>query len=173
MKTDLPELEAQLRASEEAIARHLDALQDEVQRTGQDVRDYVKRKPWVGVTACLVAGVAVGLLLGKRRGGDASRSLVGGYVDRLVDIGRDAGVSESEMASLLREALREVTPPAPGPMPAARGSGITGKIFGIASGLAIDFAKRSIMGFLEERLSARGASVNDSTTGKARSSDRG
>ncbi len=172
MKTELPELEAQLRASEEAISRHMDALQDEVRRTGQDVRDYVKQNPWVGVTACLVAGVAVGLLLGKRGGGVSSRSLVGGYVDRLVDIGLEAGVSESEMASLLREAVREATPPHAGSAPAPRGSGIVGKVFGIASGLAIDLAKRSIMGFLEERLSARGASVNDSRTGDERPSGR-
>jgi hypothetical protein len=169
MKTDLPELEAQLKASEEAISRHLDALQDEMRRTGQDVRDYVKKNPWVGVTACLVAGVAVGLLLGKRRGAVISRSLIGGYVDRLVDIGLEAGVSESEMTSLLREAVREAAPPVVGLAPAPRGSGLAGKVFGIVSGLAIDFAKRSIMGFLEERLSARRATVNDSTKSDMRS----
>ncbi|MDZ4699474.1 MAG: hypothetical protein SH809_07200 [Rhodothermales bacterium] len=172
MKTELPDLEAQLVASEEAISKHLDALQDEVQRTGQDVRDYVKRKPWVGVTACVVAGVAIGLLLGKRREGAVRRSRVGGYVDRLVDIGKEADVSDTEMATLLLGAVREVAPSLADSLPPSRGSGIAGKVFGIASGLAIDFARRSVLGFLEERLSARGAPTNDSTVGDGRSSGR-
>lgn len=160
MKSDPNVLEARLKATEEAISAHLDALQEEVQRSGADVRHYLKENPWVALTASLVAGVALGMLLGKPRGQSSVGDVAGHALDRLGEIAREAGASESEIAQLLRQASREtarVQPPPPPP----RQSGIMGKLFGIASGLAFDLAKRSIMNFLDERLSAGGLSKND------------
>ncbi len=160
MKTD--SLDARLKASEEAIASHVEALQTEVEQTGREVRDFVLRNPWVGVTGALLGGVAVGLLLGKRRGPRTHRDVLDRYLDGLSDIARSAGATDEEVSVLLRDALRESMPPV-----VIRGAkegrgGVAGKIFGIVSGIAFDMAKSSLMRFMDQRLSAGAPATNES-----------
>jgi hypothetical protein len=162
MKSDPTTIEAQLKATEEAIARHLDAIQDEVQRTGADVRQYVKENPWVGITASLAAGLVLGLVLSRKGRFAASHEEEGEpALHKMADFARESGISERELAAMLRDAVREAAPPPPAR--ASAGGGVGNKLVAMLSGLVFDLAKRSIMNFVSDRLSARRSSANDSS----------
>lgn len=66
-KLDKAELDHQLHSREDAIALRLQAIQDEVVTAPEALRAWAEKKPLVAAGSVALGGLAVGLLLGRRR----------------------------------------------------------------------------------------------------------
>lgn len=106
------EVAQQLDKRSASINLRLDALQGEVATAGEAVREAVFRNPLLSVGGMLVAGLVVGLIVGKRRDrlGETHAALLERYLDvvgeevrRAVRRGRDADEA-------VREALQGRAP---------------------------------------------------------------
>ncbi len=147
-----------MKQKEEAISKRIEALQHEMTSTGADVKQYLKNNPWVGLAGSVFAGIAVGLIAGKKSEKTRQKELVDTYIDRVAEVARETGASEQEVGVLLREALRNTMPPVVYSQPESKSSGLTGKLFGIAMDMAMGFAKKSLINFLEEQVVASAGS---------------
>lgn len=156
-----------LKQKEAEISKHLEALQDEMTSTGSDVKHYLKKNPWVGVAGSVVAGVAIGLLAGKKSKKIRQQEIVDTYIERLIDVAGQRDGSEREVGALLREALREIAPTASPSQPINKSGGLSGKLISIVVEMGLGFAKKSLMNFLEEKA----ASALDSDLEKGADTD--
>ncbi|MFK7846462.1 MAG: hypothetical protein AB8G77_14280 [Rhodothermales bacterium] len=150
---------SRLKQKEEEISKRIEALQGEMTSTGSDVKNYLKKNPWVGLAGSIVAGIAVGLIAGKKSAKTRQKELVDTYIERLTEVARETGASEREVGALLREALRESAPPAAFAEQKSKSSGLTGKLFGIGLEMAMGFAKKSFLNFLDEKAAAAGSEI--------------
>lgn len=148
---------SRLKEKEEEISKRIEALQGEMTSTGSDVKNYLKKNPWVGLAGSIVAGIAVGLIAGKKSAKTRQKELVDTYIERLTEVARETGASEREVGALLREALRESVPPPAFTEQKSKTGGLTGKLFGIGLEMAMGFAKKSFLNFLDEKTAAAGS----------------
>lgn len=150
------EVASKLKDKEDEINRHLEALQDEVARTGADIKAYIQANPWIPLAGSIAAGILVGLVLGRRNTKDKPRSFVDEYYSRLESIARQAGASEKEIDALLKEAaFRDTMASEPSTSSGKKTSGMGGKLFGIAANMAIGFAKKAVINAIEDRLAPK------------------
>ena len=146
---------SRLKQKEEEINRRIEALQGEMTSTGADVRQYLKKNPWIAVAGSVAAGVLVGLIAGKKSAKTQQKELVDTYIERLIEAARDNGATEQEVGALLREAMRSsMPPPAQQAYNTPKSGGLTGKLLGIGLDMAMGFAKKSFFNFLEEQANA-------------------
>lgn len=107
-------VERKLQMKMQHIEGHLDALQDEVTTLGPAVGKAIFEHPLVSVGGMLVAGLAVGLLLGGRRRSPAvaerRRALVERYIDALVAETRYRVARGQDADAAVRDALEDHTP---------------------------------------------------------------
>lgn len=109
------DVKAEMRTRSESMGRRMDALEDEVTGAGQSLMQALKRRPLVSLGGALLAGVAVGLLLGgsksrRARLKSAHASLVEDYVDALGKDVRRAVASGEEAGWAVRNALQDHVP---------------------------------------------------------------
>lgn len=106
------ELEAQLSGKSEAIARRLQALQDEV--GGLSIRQLVDKKPWLAVGAAVATGLVLGVLFGGKRSGKRKpvlhTALIEGYMEAIADDVRRVAGKGKDVGEAVAEALRERVP---------------------------------------------------------------
>ena len=100
----------------------------------------------------------MGLIAGKKSEKTRQKELVDTYIERLTDAARETGASEREVGALLREALRDSMPPVSFSQPKSKSSGLSGKLFDLAMDMAMGFAKKSLLNFLDEKTSSSGGS---------------
>jgi len=155
------EAASRLKAKEEEINRRFEAIQDEVKQTRQDVVSLVKANPWWGVAGTTVAGILVGLIIGKKSQKQKHKELVDSYSRRLSEMAGNSGASEEQVGVLLREALRDTIPQVVHSVPKSKSSGLTGKLFGIATDIAFGYLSKTLMNTVETQLSARGTSAEE------------
>ena len=160
------EVEYRLKEKEKEINRHFEALQGEFEQTKQDVVAYVKDNPWLGIAGATLAGVLVGLIVGKKSQKDVHKELIDNYVERLANTARHAGASEGEVVGLMREALRETIPQVVYSVPNKKKSGLVGKLVGVVTDVAFGYVTKTLMNTLESQFLA---TKNDEpgTTGSA------
>lgn len=154
---------SRLKEKEEQISRRIEALQGEMTSTGADVKDYLKKNPWIGVAGSVFAGIVVGLIAGKKSAKTKQNELVDTYIKRLADAAHATGASEREVSTILREALHETMPPAASYKPKSKSSGLSGKLFGLAMDVAMGFAKKSLVNFLNDKAVTSPGSENRNT----------
>ena len=147
-QTELKALSSRLEQKEAEIADRIEALQGEIEQTGDQIKGIVKNNPWVTVGGSLLAGLAVGLLLGKG-GGSRAESKGEDFAVRLAEIAMRAGLSDREISGLLRDAKRETGPSMLFSAPQAKKKGIVGKLFGIAADVGLNVAKKQFMTYLD------------------------
>ncbi len=143
---------SRLKQKEEEISQRLQALQDEVTSTGEDVRHYLRKNPWIGIGGSVLAGIVVGLIAGKKSKKEQHKERLDTYIDRLTQAARDSGVSDRELSAILRDALHEtISPLASQKPPKSKSTGLAGMVMGMALDLALGFAKKSLTNFLDEK----------------------
>ena len=145
------EVAAQLKAKEQEINGRIEALQKEVLHTGEDIKEFVKKNTWVSVAGSVVAGILVGLVLGKKNRKTQHRELVDQYMNRLADVARKAGAGDREVGELLRDALRDTMPPVIYSQPQKRSRGLGHMLMNMGADMAIGFAKKSLFNILDDR----------------------
>lgn len=111
------EVRAQLADRQATMQRRIDALEDEVATSGDDLRDRVQAavlgNPLVIAGAAVGAGLLVGLLFGgrgRRKGPDAHRALVDAYIDAVAQDARRYAERGRTGADAVREALQDRVP---------------------------------------------------------------
>ncbi len=114
-KPSATELRAALDARTEQINRRVEAIQTEVQRVPEEVRHALVRNPVVSLGGSLVAGLAVGLLIGgigkkKRAIPAAHATLVAEYLDALADDARQAIKKGEDVGRAIRRTIGKYTP---------------------------------------------------------------
>lgn len=149
---------SRLKQKEEQINRRIEALQGEMTSTRVDVKNYLKDNPWIGVAGSVCAGIVVGLIAGKKSKKTRQKELLDTYISRLTEAAQETGVSEREVGALLREALHETVSPAAYSEPKSKSSGLSGKLMSMALEMAMGFAKKSFLNFLEDKASTAGSS---------------
>ena len=158
------EVANRLKEKEEAINSRIEALQDELLQTRKEVESYVKDNPWIGVIGSIIAGVGVGLILGKKSQKAIHKELVNSYVNQLADVARRAGASEFEVGEVLREALRETQPPIVYAVPdRAAKKGLFSSLFGVATSVALNYGSKYALAAIDKQLAKADAdnSVED------------
>lgn len=144
---------SRLKQKEEEISQRLQALQGEMTSTGEDVRNYLKKNPWIGIGGSVLAGVVVGLIAGKKSKKSQHKEQLDTYIDRLTQAARDSGVSERELSAILRDALHETISPLASQKPAkSKSAGLTAMVMGMVMDMALGFAKKSLTNFLDEKV---------------------
>lgn len=107
------EIEAELEGSSEAIHGRLEAIQDEINTTGESVRSWLRKHPLASVGGALVAGGLAGWLvagIGQRRLSRAHRRLLSQYITALREEVEDAVASGQDVGSAVQDALRTRAP---------------------------------------------------------------
>ncbi len=107
------ELEARLQSTAEAMNERFDAIQGEIVSTRETVRTGLAKNPLLSVGGAIVAGVAVGWLLGgskRRRTQNRHRQLVSSYLDAVRDEVRASMGDGEDVESAVRGALQERVP---------------------------------------------------------------
>lgn len=111
------EIEAELDARSSAISRRVTAIEEEVSSTPASIQDYLLNNPWIGLGGALLAGVAVGLLVGgrqrkkrARRYQRSHRALVDTYLATVGEEVRRAIAKGRDAEAAVQEALRDRTP---------------------------------------------------------------
>ena len=148
------EAASRLRAKEEEINRRIESLQEEVKQTKQEVVDYVKDNPWLGVTAATFAGVLVGLILGKRSDSAKQKGIMDLYAHHVSEMAGNSGVTEEQVRAILREALFESAQQAMYSASNNKSSGWKGKLFGLVKDVAFGYASKSLMNVVEAQLAS-------------------
>lgn len=109
------DVKAEMHTRSESMGRRIDALEDEVTTAGLSLMQALKKRPLVSLGGAVLAGVALGLLLGgsKRRRArleSAHASLIKDYIDALSQDVRRAVDSGEEAGWAVRSALRDHVP---------------------------------------------------------------
>ena len=157
----IEEVASRLKAKEDEINRRVEAIQDEVKQTRQDVAAIVKANPWIGVIGTSLVGVLVGLAIGKKSQKQRHKELVDNYVQRLSEMARNSGASEEQVGDLLREALRDTIPQVVYSVPKNKSVGFAGKLFGMATDIAFGYLSKTLMNTLESQLTANDSSSSE------------
>lgn len=158
------EVASRLRAKEEEINQRFEALQDEVKQTKNDVVAYVKENPWLGVAATTAVGVLVGLIIGKRSDSAKQSEILNTYARHVSEMAGNSGVSEEQVRSMLREALRETAAQAMYSVPKKKSGGLKGKLFGIVTDIAFGYLSKTVMNSVEARLSPQDPASSSSAS---------
>ena len=110
-------LEDELNEASDHIERHLQALQEEFSTLGSSIGSALLNHPVVSVGGALLAGLAVGLIFGKKKqpadpfqGQAAHRALVERYVDTLVEETRHQVQRGADVEAAVRAVLQERVP---------------------------------------------------------------
>ena len=149
------EAASRLRAKEEEINRRFEALQDEVNQTKEDVFDFVKANPWLGICGTAMAGIVVGLLIGGKSQKTKRKEMVDSYVRGLSEMARNSGINEEQVGVVLREALRDAAPQFAYPVHKKKSAGMTGKLFGVVADVALGYLSKTLMSAVEAQLSSK------------------
>ena len=146
------EVASRLKQKEDDINRHFEALQGEVKQTKKEVEAYVKANPWIGIVGSIVAGIGVGLIIGKKSQKAIHKELVNTYVNRLAEVTRHSGASEAEVGSVLRDALKDTLPQVVYSMPEKNSSkGLGGKLVGMMASIAFSYFSKALIHRLEQQ----------------------
>ena len=148
------EVEYQLKEKEKEINRHFEALQGEIKQTKHEAVAYVKDNPWIGIAGATLAGVVVGLIIGKKSKKAVHKELIDNYVEHLSGAARRAGASETEVVEFMREALRETIPQVVYSVPNTKKGGLGSKVFGILTDVAFGYLSKTLMNTVESQLMA-------------------
>jgi hypothetical protein len=145
------EVASRLKAKEFEINQHIEALQEEVARTGANIKDFVQARPFLPVAGSILTGILVGLILGRRSKRARYREMLDDYMDRLAEVARQSGASERDVSLLLRDALRESIPSVVVSPSAKKTNGFGSRLFSMAADMAIGFAMKTIVNVVEDR----------------------
>lgn len=145
---------SKLKQKEEEINQRIEALQNEVSSTGSDVKHYLKTNPWVGLAGSVIAGVVVGLIVGGKSEKTRKKEKFDAYADQLSEAMGEAGVNTAEINTLLKEAIRSAADAPVYAPPQKKKSALSGKLFNVAVNMALGFAQKSLINFLDEKVAA-------------------
>ncbi len=110
------EVELQLRAKSDEISRRIDAIQDEITNTGEQVRQAIFENPLVTVGASVGAGLLVGLIFGgsgsKNKPDTAKRyrSLIDEYIEAIADETKKGAKKGKDAGEAVKGALKDRVP---------------------------------------------------------------
>jgi ElaB/YqjD/DUF883 family membrane-anchored ribosome-binding protein len=148
------ELEAELEGSSDAIHGRLEAIQDEINTTGDSIRSWLRKHPLASVGGSLVAGALAGWLLagvGRRRLSSAHRQLLSQYITALREEVEDAVASGQEVGTAVQEALRTRAPLVVYEGESASSGGWIRQAFGLVADTALALIVReAISGWLDD-----------------------
>ncbi len=150
----LEEAANRLRQKEEEISRHLDALQEDVRQTKQDVVGYVKENPWLGLAGSTFAGILVGLLLGKIGKSPRAEKRLEQYVDQLITASRQSGATEEELAQILERAARGTATSVVYASPERKSKGLGSQVLGLLADIGMGLLKKSLLQAIDQQIQA-------------------
>jgi hypothetical protein len=148
------ELEAELEGSSEAIHGRLEAIQEEINTTGDSIRSWLRKHPLESVGGALVAGALAGWLLaglGRQRLSRAHRELLSQYITALREEVEEAVAHGQDVGAAVQDALRSRAPLVVYDGERASSGGWIRQALGLVTDTALALIVReAISGWLEE-----------------------
>ena len=149
MSKTAEEIRQALRENEERINKHLEGLRQEVTGGKGALREVLSDKPLVGVGGALLIGVITGLILGKKPKKSAQDTWLDDQMENIGQLAREVGASPETLSLLLKDALQETRKKS---STKTSSRGILGLLMGLASDVALGFAKNSLLSYLQNTL---------------------
>lgn len=148
------QVQAKLAEREASMSRRYDGLHGGVENIGETVKQDLLANPLVKIGGVVLAGLVVGLILGKRKDkslykelSHTNRAVVDQYIHALRDTVLESGMDENEIREIVLDALKNRVPILVEHTPRAKSPGLFRSILRVAISSAMPLVVRTSLDY--------------------------